>query len=70
MESIFFHILQQSNNSTNTTDVIEPVEEMLDEEVTAEERGGEIEGDLQETFGTDGMSGKEMFMWYSVYALI
>ena len=52
--------------------MIEPieVEEILDEEVTAEERGNEIEGDLQEAFGTDSMSGKEMFMWYSVYALI
>ena len=50
--------------------MIEPVDDLLDEEVTAAERGGEVEGDLQEAFGAEGMSGKEMFMWYSVYALI
>ena len=70
MESSLYHILQQSNNSTNSTNVIEPVDDLLDEEVTAAERGGEVEGDLQEAFGAEGMSGKEMFMWYSVYALI
>lgn len=40
------------------------------EETTSEERGASVEGDLQEAFGTEGMSGKEMFMWYAVYSLI
>ena len=63
-----------SNNSTNSTlpgvPEEDPAVDMLDDNATAAERGESVEGDLQEAFGTDNMNGKEMFMWYAVYALI